>query len=120
MTTVQRWRTACLSALVVAGGLTVGSGRAHAQFPIFRGGEVLAPFGNRNFDGSYKTPRTRTRRVQRPVYTAPIPAQTYVVPSVTTYTYTYPTTRGYVVSQPTYYYYYPQRTYRRMRPLRRW
>jgi hypothetical protein len=45
--------------LVVSGASEVGIPVAHAQFPIFSGGEVLTPFGQRGSDGSYLTPYAR-------------------------------------------------------------
>ena len=35
---------------------------ARAQFPVFYGGQVLTPFGNRGSDGSYRYPSQAPRR----------------------------------------------------------
>jgi hypothetical protein len=51
-------------ALVLAGGMGLEVPLARAQFPVFYGGQVLTPFGNRGSDGSYLN-RRQAPRVRR-------------------------------------------------------
>lgn len=92
-------RPAILLGSVLA--LACVSAPAHAQFPVFYGGEVLTPFGNRGSDGSYRYPYQNPRRyAAQPRSYATTPASRYYfVPQGTYYvqqprTYTYAPRRG--------------------------
>ncbi len=67
-----------LASVVVLG---VSASSARAQFPVFYGGQVLTPFGNRGSDGSYRYPST-TRSYGAPRgYSRVVPAsRTYYAP----------------------------------------
>ena len=91
--------------------LVLGSVPARAQFPVFYGGQVLTPFGNRGSDGSYLNPSqrpARSARVNRTYattptryYTAPTTTPTRYVTTPTTYT---TTPRGtYYIQRPATY-----------------
>jgi hypothetical protein len=68
-------RGALLGVLVIAGTSWLGLPPTRAQFPIFYGGEVLTPFGNRNSDGSYRTAPPRRSPTPRPRYNTTPPAR---------------------------------------------
>ena len=73
-------------ALLLGAGLLLGltADTARAQIPLFYGGEVLTPLGNRRSDGSYiypyQDPRNRGRVQGRAVA-----ATRYTYPAGTTY-----------------------------------
>jgi hypothetical protein len=94
-------RTTFLTLAVIALGY---ASESRAQFPVFYGGEVLTPFGNRGSDGSYRYPSRPPRRqvVARPrqfssaaryyfvpqgSYYTPFPGSTYATPQPTRYVY---------------------------------
>jgi hypothetical protein len=61
----RRFRIRILvGALVIAGGMGLEVPVARAQFPVFYGGQVLTPFGNRGSNGSYLN-RRQARRAYR-------------------------------------------------------
>jgi hypothetical protein len=79
-----------VGALVLAGGMGLEVPAARAQFPVFYGGQVLTPFGNRGSDGSYlnrrQAPRVRRFAARPRRYYYSVQSRSYPVQPGYTYT----------------------------------
>jgi hypothetical protein len=92
-------------ALLLGSGLLFGmtAETARAQIPLFYGGEVLTPLGNRRSDGSYIYP------YQDPRYRGPVQTRAATVrPTTRNY---YPTGATYTTARPRSYRYLKRRGY---------
>src|SRR5438067_874058 len=81
---------------------------AQAQIPLFYGGEVLTPLGNRRSDGSYIYP------YQRPGATRQVRSRSYTTAASRSYA-----TRYYFPAQGSYYTPFPGTSYRQYGTYRR-